>query len=47
MFHDEMVDCDDGLMLQHIVVNDNTEKRAEAMDVQEVSKFANLHTKKI
>ena len=42
MFHDEVLDYDDGLMHQHINVNDHTEKQAEHLEQHEVIKYVNL-----
>ena len=42
MYHDETVEFDDGLMHQHINVNEDTEKQAEVMEQHEVIKYVNL-----
>ena len=42
MFHDDLVDYDDGHMLQLHNVHDLTEKQAEVMEQHEVIKYVNL-----
>lgn len=42
MYLDEMVEFDDGLMHQHINVNEDIEKQAEVMEQHEVIKYVNL-----
>lgn len=42
MYLDELVDCDDGHMLQLHNVHDLTEKQVEVIDVHEVIKYVNL-----
>ena len=42
MYHDEVLDCDDGHMHQHINANDSIVKQVEQHDVLEVIKYVNL-----